>query len=136
VHQQGGQLDQRAETAAEVGTADESGVRAVRRIARLISRNRAREIVASRARSISEVGIVEQLLEFVPRRRSVLQGFCRGFRLEKELRGQKVDRSVANYIAAWASDTGSATEIGRLLSHCGRRRQRYDEGCQEQHNQA
>src|SRR5260370_30140333 len=100
VHQQRGQrADQESATRIHGGwTADERAVGAVGWETLLVSRDRAREIVAT-DRSVSIVGIVQKLLELVPNRRGLFQGEGRSLRLEKELRRQEADRSVADYVA-------------------------------------
>jgi hypothetical protein len=84
MHQQRGQRD-----SAECGTANERAVSAVSWVALLVSRNRALSIVASHAPGV-DVGIIQELLDLVPGRRSFFQGLCRRFRLEEELRRQEV----------------------------------------------
>src|SRR5258708_5958046 len=51
------------------------------------------------------VRVVEQIFDFVPGHQSVFETLGWSFRLEKELGGQKVDRSVANDIAARTGDS-------------------------------
>jgi hypothetical protein len=45
-----------------------------------------------------DVGVVEELLDFVPGRWTAFQGGERSLWLEEELGGEKVDRPIADYV--------------------------------------